>query len=289
MSSVAGMLAIFDVEAGAAAHTFTGTSDGGTRAVVDGSQVLAQSIVAAARTVPGKVVRSAHATFLRAVDPERLLRFEVQVVHEGRTFATVIVTAGHGERPCVLTTVLLDVVHRDVVRHPHRAPRTGPDQAMVLDMPMEGRELRLVGVTDPNDPDDVGPAELDAWLRYDEVPARDDLAKALIAHFTGHLSISATLRGHAGFGTSMAHHTLSTAVTTITVTFHEPAVPTVPRWTGWLRYSHESTFVGAGMSHVRGEVITEDGEPIASFVQEAMIRHFGTGGGEARIETAARF
>ena len=137
-------------------------------------------------------------------------------------------------------------------------------------MPMVGRELRLVGIEDPNDPDEVGPPVIDAWLHYEPIPTRPDLTKALIAHFTGHLSISATMRGHSGMGTSMAHDTVSTGVMVISVTFHEPVA-----WAGWLLYHHESTQVGRGMSYVRGQVFTEQGSFIASFTQDGMIRPFG--------------
>lgn len=54
---------------------------------------------------------------------------------------------------------------------------------------------------------------------------------------------------------------------TVTVSFHEPVT-----WDGWLLYTHESTQVGAGMSYVRGQVHTEQGELLASFVQEGLIR-----------------
>jgi acyl-CoA thioesterase len=134
-------------------------------------------------------------------------------------------------------------------------------------MPMVGRQLRLVDVVDVNSPDEVGPPELFAWLHYDPIPARDDLAKALVAYFTGHLGISTTMRAHEGIGTAQSHLTVSTAPMTITVSFHEPF-----GWGGWLLYSHESTQVGAGMSYVRGAVHTEEGELIASFAQDALIR-----------------
>ena len=52
----------------------------------------------------------------------------------------------------------------------------------------------------------------------------------------------------------MAHDTVSTGVMGISVTFHEPVV-----WEDWLLYHHESTQVGRGMSHVRGQVFTEEG------------------------------
>jgi len=138
-------------------------------------------------------------------------------------------------------------------------------------MPMDGRQLRLVDVVDVNSPDEVGPPELYAWLHYDPIPARDDLAKALIAYFTGHLGISTTMRAHEGIGTAQAHLTVSTAPMTIAVSFHESV-----RWDGWLLYTHESTQVGAGMSYVRGAVHTEEGELIASFAQDALIRPLRT-------------
>ena len=109
---------------------------------------------------------------------------------------------------------------------------------------MVGREVRLVDVVDVNSPDEVGPPELYAWLNYDPIPTRDDLSKALIAYFTGHLGISTTMRAHEGIGTAQAHLTVSTAPMTITVSFHEPV-----RWDSWILYTHESTQVGAGMSY----------------------------------------
>jgi acyl-CoA thioesterase II len=156
-----------------------------------------------------------------------------------------------------------------------------PADAHVSPMPMAGRELRLVDVVDVNSPDEVGPPELYAWLHYDPIPARDDLAKALIAYFTGHLGISTTMRAHEGIGTSQSHLTVSTAPLTVTVSFHEPV-----SWSGWLLYTHESTQVGAGMSYVRGAVHTEEGELIASFAQEAMIRPLRTT--DTAIKTEAR-
>ena len=269
MSSLVELLEVFDVQPGEDG-TYVGNSDGGTRRVVDGSQLMAQAIVASAKSTPGKSVRSTYASVLRAADAEQPLTFEVSTVHEGRTFANTLVTVRQGARICSVVHVLLDVPQPDVIRHAAAMPRpSSPADALVVEMPRPGRELRLVDVADPNAADEVGPALLDAWLHYDVVPERDELRKALLAHFTGHLSISATMRGHAGIGTSMAHHTVSTAVTTIDVTFHEPVA-----WDGWLAYVHDSTFAGAGTSYVRGQVFTEAGALIASFSQQGMIRHF---------------
>jgi acyl-CoA thioesterase II len=159
-----------------------------------------------------------------------------------------------------------------VIRHHLPRPEVAaPADANVSPMPMVGRELRLVDVVDVNSPDEVGPPELYAWLHYDPIPTRDDLAKALIAYFTGHLGISTTMRAHEGIGTAQSHLTVSTAPMTVSVSFHEPV-----RWDGWILYTHESTQVGAGMSYVRGAVHTEEGELIASFAQDALIRPLRT-------------
>ena len=272
MSSVAEMLDIFDVRP-VTDTTYVGDSDAGTRDVIDGSQLLAQAIVAAAKRYQDRSVRSAHAVFPRSTAAHVPITFEVTPVHVGRTFVTADVQATQGDRTCAVVRVLLDRPQPDVVRRTAAPQRSStPETAIPVEMPMDGRELRLVDVKDPNDPDDVGPPVLDAWLRYDVVPDRDELAKALLAHFTGHLSISTSLRPHAGLGTAMAHHTISTAVMTIGVVFHDPV-----QWDDWLLYEHESTSVGGGMSFVRGQVFTRDGVLVASFQQEGMIRAFDAG------------
>lgn len=283
MSSLAEMLEIFDVEPVGDA-SYVGGSDAGTRDVIDGSQLLAQGIVAAAKTCPGRSVRSAHAVFTRTAAAHVPITFDVDVLHGGRTFMTADVRARQGDRLCAVVTVLLDRVQSDVVRRAVAPARPStPESAIPVSMPMDGRELRLVDVADPNDPDAVGPPVLDAWLRYDVVPARDELAKALLAHFTGHLAISTTLRPHGGLGTAMSHDAISTAVMTIGVAFHDPV-----RWSDWLLYEHDSTAVGAGMSFVRGQVFARSGELLASFHQEGMIRAFGSADPGSEVAAGAR-
>lgn len=283
--SVDRLLELFEVRAQGAdrfrAETGIAGQDG--RQVVEGTQVLAQAIVAVAQRFQSKSVRSAHAVFSRAVAVGPPVELLLDVVHEGRSTATAVVSAQQDGRRCITMTVLADVPTGDVIRH--HLPRPGvaaPADSNVSQMPMLGRELRLVDVVDVNSPDEVGPPELYAWLRYDPIPVRDDLAKALVAYFTGHLGISTTMRAHPGIGTSQAHLSVSTAPMTISVAFHEPV-----RWDGWLLYTHESTQVGAGMSYVRGTVHTEEGGLIASFAQEAMIRPLRTT--DTAIDARSRF
>jgi acyl-CoA thioesterase II len=286
------MIAMFDVEPLDPGLTrFAAGSDGGGRQVVDGSQILAQSLVAASKALPGRTLRCAHALFVAVADPAKQLEFTVTPVRAGRSFASATVTAGQGGRTCATSTVLLDHPQPDVIRRDRwagpppasPAPLTGPEGAYPADMPLRGRQLRIEGVRQYGSPGEVGPPVMDAWVRYDTVPPRDDLRRALLAHFTGHLSISTTMRAHPGIGTSQAHHTVSTAVMAIGVSFHDPVL-----WDGWIRYHHESTYAGAGMSYVRGQVLTEEGRLVASFTQDAMIRAFEPTGPATLVPAQSR-
>jgi acyl-CoA thioesterase II len=283
--SVESLLELFDVQADGP-DRFTGDTGiavADERQVVEGTQVLAQAIVAVAKRFPDKSVRSAHAVFSRAVTVGPPIELVLDVVAEGRSTATAIVAVHQNGRRCLSITVLADVPTGDVIRHHLPRPEVAaPADANFSEMPMIGRELRLVDVVDVNSADEVGPPELYAWLHYDPIPTRDDLAKALVAYFTGHLGISTTMRAHPGIGTSQAHLTVSTAPMSISVAFHEPV-----RWDGWLLYSHESTQVGAGMSYVRGAVHAQEGELLCSFGQEALIRPLRTS--DTSIAASARF
>ncbi|WP_319454007.1 MULTISPECIES: thioesterase family protein [unclassified Mycobacterium] len=272
--TVEGLLELFDAqEVGTDKFVGqTGIAGVDERQVVEGTQVLAQAIVAVAKRFPEKSVRSVSAVFARAVVVGPPVELTIDVVAEGRSTATAVVNVTQNGKRCITITAFTDVPSGDVIRHHIPRPNVAaPADSNVSEMPMVGRQLRLVDVVDVNSPDEVGPPELFAWLHYDPIPTRDDLAKALVAYFTGHLGISTTMRAHEGIGTAQAHLTVSTAPMTISVSFHEPFA-----WGGWLLYTHESNQVGAGMSHVRGAVHTEEGALIASFAQDALIRPLRT-------------
>src|SRR4051794_15493150 len=94
--SVQGLLELFDVQPDGENRFIADTGPAGEdeRQVVEGTQVVAQVIVAAAKRFPEKSVRSVSAVFARAVmvaaGPVEL---EIDVVSEGRSTATAIVAA----------------------------------------------------------------------------------------------------------------------------------------------------------------------------------------------------
>jgi acyl-CoA thioesterase len=251
------------------------------RPVVEGSQMLGQAVVAAGRLAPGRRPVWASMAFSRVADATVPLDFELDEVASGRTMSTYAVDVAQRGRRVASGTVLLDVTAPDVVRHEPEPPDVpGPDGSEPFDMSVTGRDLRIVDGAYTGDPDaPVGPPTLDAWVRFAAVPDDPYLHAGLLAQFTGHLSIAAALRPHAGIGQDAAHRTLSTAVNAITIAFHADV-----RMDEWVLYHHRSTFAGDGMTHAECRVHTEAGALVASFTVEAMVRGFadGTTGDEHR-------
>jgi acyl-CoA thioesterase len=241
------------------------------RPVVEGSQMLGQAIVAAGREVPGRRVVSASMVFLRAADARSPYELRLDPVTTGRTFAAFGARAVQGETTCAAGTLLLDVTAPDVIRHAEPAPAVaGPDEAVPHDMGVTGRELRIVDDAYTGDPDaPVGPPQLDAWVRFRDLPDDPAVHAGLVAQFTGHLSIAAALRPHAGVGQRQAHVTLSTAINAISISFHADV-----RADQWLLYHHRSTVAADGMTHAECRVHEQGGALVASFTVDAMVRGF---------------
>jgi acyl-CoA thioesterase len=165
--------------------------------------------------------------------------------------------------------MLLDVTAPDVMRHAGAKPDTaGPYDSAAYDMSVTGRDVRFVDgayTGDPNAP--VGPPVIDAWVRFRDVPPDPGIHAGLLAHFSGHVSIAAAMRPHAGIGQASAHRTLSTAINAINIAFHANV-----RADRWMLYRHSSTFAGDGMTHSECRVYDEQCALLASFTVDAMVR-----------------
>jgi acyl-CoA thioesterase len=244
------------------------------RPVVEGSQMLGQAIVACARHAPGRRAVSAHMMFLRGADARQALGFELDELTAGRTFTALAVRVTQGGRLCAAGTFLLDVTAADTIRHASAAPDVvGPYDAEPFDMGVTGRDLRVVDGAYNGDPSArVGPAVLDAWVRFRSVPDDPAVHAALVAQFTGHMPIAAAMRPHAGVGQDQAHRSLSTAVNAISISFHADA-----RADRWVLYHHLSTFAGDGMTHAECRAYDEAGALLVSFTVDAMVRGFRGG------------
>src|SRR4051794_33279732 len=99
---------------------------------VFGGQVLAQSLVAAARSVPpGVTAHSLHAHFLRAGDPDRPIDFTVDRLRDGRRLSVRSVAAEQGGRALATATISfaadLDGVDHQLSAPPARPPEELPN------------------------------------------------------------------------------------------------------------------------------------------------------------------
>src|ERR1700729_4002960 len=103
----------------------------GTRAVVFGGQLLAQSLVAAARSIDGMRVKSMHTVFLRGARPDEVLEIDVEPLHAGRTFGASDVAVRQGQRNCTKSVVLHHVPDEEVISHQADPPDIGtPEEAV---------------------------------------------------------------------------------------------------------------------------------------------------------------
>jgi acyl-CoA thioesterase len=243
--------------------------------VVFGGQLLAQSLVAAARTIPGKEVLSLHTVFARGASQDQPLDVVVEPIHSGRAFASVAVTIGQDERTCTRSLVLLHDPSPDLIRHAEHAPDVASANDVTLrpaaNMPWE---LRIVDDVDLSDPDAHGPPELRVWVRFSGAADVGDpaISQALLAYASDGFLIGTAMRPHPGVGQSMAHVSISTTVLTQTLSFHEHF-----HAGDWLLLDQRSTYAGRGRSRGRAEVFTADGRLVASFGQDNMIRDFPDG------------
>lgn len=232
--------------------------------VVFGGQLLAQSIVAGLRGHPGKTVKTLHTVFARAASPDVGVEIEVDPVHAGRAMASSTVTISQGERICSRSMVLMSADEPDLIRHADTGPGVEPPAG-----DPEGDQwlVRIVGGIDLSDPEQVRPPQLDVWTAFPGAPDDAGTSQALLAFATDGFLIGTAMLPHRGVGQAQAHVTLSTGVLSHTITFHEPLSAST-----WLLLAHRSLYAGRGRSYGRADVFGLNGQLVASFVQDSMIR-----------------
>ncbi len=211
--------------------------------VVFGGQMLAQTVIAALEGEEGKRVKTLHTVFARAGRPDQPLEISVDTVHSGRAFGSKSVTISQGDRVISRSSVLLSADEDDFIRHQDSPAPAAPglNDCVLVDNLGSPWQMRRSSAYDVNDPAEVGPADYDLWVRFDEAPDSAAANQALLAYTTESFLIAAAMRPHDGVGQSQAHVTLSTAVVSHTATFHVPVIVS-----DWLLISNHSMYAGHG-------------------------------------------
>ena len=234
---------------------------------VFGGQLLAQAIAIAAKSSPGKQVKSIHMTFPRQGDLREPVDYAVEAVQDGRTFATRSVTGSQTDRPIAAALVSLHVPEVAELDHQREAPGVGsPEDARAREFSMIPWETRVVGGVDLAD-ETPGPPLLELWQRASALPDDPAVHQGLLAHSSDLTLIGTALRPHPGVSEAHSPERLQTAVTSHTVWFHRPF-----RMDEWILLAQESPILAAGRAFGTGHVFREDGALVASYAQESLVR-----------------
>lgn len=250
------------------------TIDDKGRHVVFGGELLGQAIVSASALLPDKRVKSVQTIFARGIHTASPVDIDVETMHDGRTFGSATVTFTQDDRLCARALALADVAEPDLACHqddPLELP--APDESRAFEHPLAAPETIIVDDVDINDPALVGPPSLQLWVRFRGAPDGDHaMARALLAYATDGWLIATAMRPHQGIGQSMAHREISTGVVSHALVFHSEFDVR-----DWLLIDHHSTFAGGGRCYGRANIHDARGALVASFTQEALLRHFSEG------------
>ena len=249
---------------------------------VFGGQVLAQSIIAASRTVDEGVIHSLHAYFLRAGDAKAPIVYDVERNRDGRSFKSRRVVAIQHGRP-IFTLAASFQLEQEGLEHQFEMP----DVPMPEDLPSESNvpedrleqvpqllrrwftrtgpfDFRPVKKIDVFNPSPQPPFQ-NVWFRLTEkIDVSDLMHRALMAYASDfHLVGTATLP----HGISFIQDDLMMASLDHAMWFHRPV-----RVDDWLLYSCDSPSSSGGRGLARGLIYDRSGRLVASTMQEGMIR-----------------
>ncbi len=245
---------------------------------VFGGQVLAQSLVAAVRTVPPPLAcHSLHSYFLRPGDTKVPIIYDVEKIRDGRSFSTRRVAARQHGRPIFFLTANFQVPeegleHQDLmpeVPSPEAcAPRSAPDAERSEAWLREWAALdvrKISSSADGHAPDAAHPAFARWWMKASaELPDDPVTQLAAFTYASDMTLLSATLVPH---DRQIGASDLQVASLDHSIWFHRPF--RADRW--WL-YDQISPAASGGRGLAIARVFTQDGQLVASVAQEGLIR-----------------
>jgi acyl-CoA thioesterase-2 len=282
LTALGALLSLLDLEQ-LEVNLFRGHSlpTGFTR--VYGGQVLAQSVVAAQRTVAEhRSMHSMHAYFLLAGDPKAPIIYEVERVRDGGSFTTRRVKAvQHGQAIFVMSASF----HKQETSFDHQIsmPKVpGPEdlpsedqlrQALITNLPenlktylMRERpiEMRVVEVERYRARAPGEPAQ-HVWVRTNgRLPDDPQIHQCVLAYASDFTLLDTALVAH---GKLMFDTDVQLASLDHAMWIHRPF-----RTDEWLLYAQDSPSASGARGFARGNVFSRDGTLVASTAQEGLMR-----------------
>ncbi len=259
---------------------FTGPSQWMPHGRVFGGQVLAQSLVAATRTVEGRPVHSLHGYFLRPGDIELPITFSVDRLRDGRSFSTRRVQAYQKGEPIFSMIASFQEIdpgleHQDDFPLDIPAPETLPSAAELIgDNPhpvaqywAKARpfDMRHVGSPIYFSVKGEPVAHQAVWIKaLGVMPADSQLHTAALAYASDYSILESIYRRH---GIAWSHPGLKSASLDHAMWFHRE-----PRVDEWMLYVQESPSASGGRGLSLGRIFSQDGQLLATVAQEGMVR-----------------
>jgi len=260
---------------------FTGPSQWMPHGRVFGGQVLAQSLVAAMRTLPdGRAVHSMHGYFLRPGDVNKPITFSVDRIHDGRSFATRRTQAYQDGLP--ILSMIASFQDPDAgLDHQQDMPAGIPDPEEVpsdaellagFEHPIgrywrDERPFDLRHIPSPVyvrvDGEHV--AHQAVWFKtFDRLPDDPNLHRAALAYASDYSILEPVMRRH---GVSWATPGLKIASLDHAMWWHR-----FSRVDEWLLYVQESPSATGGRGLSLARIYNREGLLVANVAQEGMIR-----------------
>ena len=280
VAALLNVLNLADSTARTTEDIFTGVSQPMPFGRIYGGQVLAQSIIAAERTIPvGRAVHSMHGYFLRPGDSSQGLTFAVDRIHDGRSFSTRRTQAFQDGVPIFSMIASFQdddegLEHQDPMPGGIPSPDDLPDledhltgihpmsKRLFLDRPVDLRHVPspiYVSVEGALEPRQA------VWMRARR-PLPDDPAvhRAALAYISDLTIQESILRAH---GIAWTRPGLKVASLDHAMWWHRPG-----RIDDWLLYVQKSPSARGGRGLATGKIYTADGMLVASVAQEIMVR-----------------
>jgi acyl-CoA thioesterase-2 len=260
---------------------FLGPSQKQLRQRVFGGQVLAQSLIAAMRTVDaGRKVHSMHGYFLRPGDANEPITFGVERLRDGRSFSARRVHAYQEGMP-ILSMIASFQDEDEGVEHQSEMPAGIPDPESLpstadllgtFDHPVARewafeRPFDIRHVDPPLYVSATGRKEARnaVWMKtFGPMPDDPDLHRAALAYASDYTLLESVLRKH---GMSWITPGMSVASLDHAMWWHRPA-----RVDEWLLYVQESPSAQGARGLATGKIFSRDGLHVATVAQEGMIR-----------------
>ncbi|MDQ1555901.1 MAG: acyl-CoA thioesterase [Actinomycetota bacterium] len=281
LSGLLAALDLTDTGARTAEDIFTGPSQWQPQGRVFGGQVLAQSLVAAMRTVEShRIVHSMHGYFLRPGDINLPITFSVDRIHDGRSFATRRTQAYQNGLP-ILSMIASFQDADEGLEHQIEMPTDIPDPESLPSMSESLAEIdhpvaKFWATERPFDMrhvpssiyftvDGQRSAHQAVWLKaIGPLPDDPNLHRAALAYASDYTILEPILRRH---GVAWATPGLKAASLDHAMWWHR-----FGRVDEWMLYVQESPNAIGGRGLTLGRIYSRDGRLLASVAQEGMVR-----------------